>query len=264
MEKERFSEIERKVDKLFQEMELSELFREPYNIYQRMSNLRNMMEKGCSLQSMESFQQSMGKIMIDYFFDMNKKSQDRERLAKKLLSDFLKKEINFSNEDIETIKEPFHFFINKIDIFDFLKKYKLEPFLTYKDKFIPFENFKYRFKMNKCSFLSMLYSSSIEIIVNMINAQVVMDESKKGLELILNEIKGEYNLPIYSNNPEVKEINNIIELGEKQLNDFIQEKKKNLVRNIIEIENIHKEIRKRYKNLAEYFEKDVLEGLGDY
>src|SRR3989338_1958178 len=120
--------LEEQVDNLLKEMDFSELLREPFNLRQSLDGVREELKaKYCySGIPFDEYMRKTDREIMRYFEDNAIKERDRLKEAQKHLSGLLRKELNFSEEDIKIIQTPIGTISLLRDAADFIKRHNPE------------------------------------------------------------------------------------------------------------------------------------------
>mgnify|MGYP001610825522 CR=1 FL=1 len=278
------SELEKKIECILDEMDLSEISKEPISKsfdsfwgYVRgklsddsiIKNIKKEELMGELIDFLNGYKRSpeYKRGQFEYNRGMHHRIHEWTNIAEEKFSKLLNEETGMRQEDISIIRKPFHILAAKTALlheypevsgefgFDFLIKYKGTK--------LSIKKFCNRLRSNKCVDLSALYDLSIEDLIRITGMGVVISSD----EVINKRFLEEIFIPFrkkqegYVNEEDMRQdFEKLVELDENFCKFNVSAGKKILARNLIDIDNIYSKIRKKYSSLREYITDDL--GIG--
>lgn len=271
-------ELEKKVDNLLGNITFSELEMEPpytatLDFMDYLFKLKEQSENQSSIPGVGSSPDDMFNRLMDNFMNYTKKMdggfKGRVSRAENLFSKFLVGELNIAEQDVDTISDPFCIFADREnEFFSFLKKYNFQPMMIHKKRgYIPLDQFKMQYDKNQCCKLSCCYGGSMDYLINYWMSDSSFDHQMKIFEKVTTaggNLSSLFMIEPWKMGDLVKMKEEMESNGRKSLEKHKEKLKSGLVSRVRDINTTYNEIRKKYRSLAEYFEKDMLSAFNFY
>lgn len=271
------SELEKKIDGILQDLNFSEITKEPLsksfddflNYSGGMaSTLRiNDYTENHYAENLESsrllseYKKGLLRFDKEMYFRILEWRETAEREYSKLLHE----EMGISYKDIDIIKKPFYelfadFGLIKEVSRGLLKEFNINLFVQYKDNKVPVDEFFNMLKDNKCVRLSMLYESSVNTFIRIIG----LDAKSSSEEIINKRFLEEVRIPTlkhqegYINEDKMKqEFDRFVKWLRDSVDTEISHCRELLVSTTNEIGYIYSATIKKYSSLKEYRDKEL-------
>lgn len=269
------SELRVKVNSLIEELDLSELTKEP--TFKTLEEVINYLKenKVGEINREDSEGQHYHAIIIgasedlfrclqDYNIEIFNRGTEWKEKAETLFSKLLNEETGMPQEDINFIKKPLCFYGRVIYdaemLADFLKPLGVEILLTHRDKYIPIQHLKYEYKHNECEAISHFYRRSLEDITDIFSIEVSLsDHIKFGDEMfkqIILPSVTDIDMKLKENEIE-RSREEGYERARRHAEIEIKRDKEDIVRNVEMINSIYDIIIKENSGVREFFKKQI-------